>query len=495
MRTLLAVALVLTLGACFKVVDIPFATDPRILRGAWSGQMDAACDVFAFNAQVNADNSRLVSSGARAAIWNFATGAKIASLERSVGEGIGLVHWTNSGEVIGSVGNGDSLFIRRWRGDDGRTIASFQLPATYNFYSSRDGSRYVLDNYDASLKQRKLQVFDAVGTPISSVVIGNNESVLNVSDDGSLLVTFERIGTDNTTTGQYSLADTLRIRASVDGELLHSIDVSQLSIDYFNWVVSGQVIWGYSNTKNQLARIDSSGTLTTRAFNAKQGAAYSAMRFSVSSDQQRVAVKTAEEVRVYDLTDLSSSIKTITTKDLSGLNGGSSINWSGDGQRLVLGFAEPRNSVPNFRDVRLSYAGYSGLRCGLTSVPVSTGLPVEFIESERERIAVAMQLEANYVSDRQYAISGTATIGAVQYTVTGEGSAERDERLFAAPPAVDGHQITLALRDTTGNAVWKTGNRPIALPKRDFDISPLNALGLLERVSDGKQFLIDLERR
>lgn len=106
--------LVLALSACFKVVDIPFATDPRILRGAWTGQMDATCNGGVTDAQVNSDNSRLVSSGRQGAIWNFATGAKIAPLQQNASELINQVLWGSDGQVIGTVFAGQSVLVRRW---------------------------------------------------------------------------------------------------------------------------------------------------------------------------------------------------------------------------------------------------------------------------------------------------------------------------------------------------------------------------------------------
>ena len=91
MRNFLVVALALALSACIKIVDVPFATDPRIMRGEWTGQMDAACTSDVTNAQVNTDNSRLVSRGTPAAIWDFATGTKTALLEQNANEFISQV--------------------------------------------------------------------------------------------------------------------------------------------------------------------------------------------------------------------------------------------------------------------------------------------------------------------------------------------------------------------------------------------------------------------
>ena len=53
--------------------------------------MDAACTSDVTNAQVNTDNSRLVSSGTPAAIWDFATGTKTALLEQNANEFISQV--------------------------------------------------------------------------------------------------------------------------------------------------------------------------------------------------------------------------------------------------------------------------------------------------------------------------------------------------------------------------------------------------------------------
>lgn len=93
------------------------------------------------------------------------------------------------------------------------------------------------------------------------------------------------------------------------------------------------------------------------------------------------------------------------------------------------------------------------MRCGLSARALSAAPDVEFIESERESVVGSMQLEATYVSERNYAIPGTATIGTQTLTVTGEGYAESDERLLTSQPFIVGQQVALTLRDSSGVTV------------------------------------------
>ena len=481
MRILLAVALVLGLGACFKIVDVPFATDPRIMRGAWTGQMDAACTSDVDYLQVNADNSRLVSSGARAAVWNFSTGAKIALLERNANEFIRQVGWGSDGQVIGTVFAGQSLLVRRWRADDGKTLSTSQMAIdVYNVLFSRDGSKYAFTTYDETRRRGTLKFFEIAGNAISSAALNENEYQLEFSDDGSGLWTRETIYASNT--------ETIRLRSSASGAVLRSFDTSKLEIS--NWAVRGSTIWGYSYTKDQLTRIDPSGAVTTQAFKINQGQAQGILGFSVSPNAQQVAVRTYVDVRLYNLSNLNTPVKTIANTRLD-----SSLEWSADGTRVVLAFAEPRTPALDPSDSRSRLLGRSGVRCGLSARALSTASDIEFIESEREQLTASMQLTATYVSERSYAISGTATIGAQRLTVTGEGYAESDERLLTSQPFIVGQQVALTLRDSSGMAVWKNSYASISLPIRESGRLPLNALGFLERVSDGKPFLIDLERR
>ena len=462
--------LVLTLSACFKVVDIPFATDPRILRGAWTVQMDATCNGGVNDAQVNSDNSRLVSSGRQSAIWNFATRAKIAPLQQNASESINQVLWGSDGQVIGTVFAGQSVLVRRWRANDGKTLSTSQMPIrVYSVLFSQDGSRNAFTAYDETRRRGTLKVFDATSSALSSISLCNEEYPFRFSDDGSGLFTLETMYTTSME------METIKIRSSTSGAVLHSVDTSKPKIG--NWAVRGSTIWGYSSGSNQLTRIDPSGVVTTQAFKINQGQAQGILGFNISPNARQLAVRSYVDARVYNLSDLSAPIKTIADTGL-----GSSLEWSADGTRLVLAFAEPRTLALNPYDSRLGFLGRFGVRCGLSARALSAAPDVDFIESEREQLAVSMRLEATYVSERSYAISGTATIGAQTLTVTGEGYAESDERLLTSQPFPFGQQIALTLRDSSGVTVWKNSYPQISLLKRDLGNSPINALGLLERV-------------
>ena len=457
--------LVRALSACFKVVDIPFTTDPRILRGAWTGQMDATCNGGVTDAQVNSDNSRLVSSGRQGAIWNFAAGAKIAPLQQNASELINQVLWGSDGQVIGTVFAGQSVLVRRWRADDGKTLSTSQMPiGAYSVLFSRDGSRNAFTAYDKTRRRGTLKVFDATGSALSSISLSNEEYPFRFSDDGSGLFTLETIYTTSME------METIRIRSSTSGAVLHSVDTSKPKIG--NWAVRGSTIWGYSSSSNQLTRIDPSGVVTTQAFKINQGQAQGILGFNISPNARQLAVRTYVDARVYNLSDLSAPIKTIADTGL-----GSSLEWSADGTRLVLAFAEPRTLALNPYDSRLGFLGRFGVRCGLSARALSAAPDVDFIESEREQLAVSMRLEATYVSERSYAISGTATIGAQTLTVTGEGYAESDERLLTSQPFPFGQQIALTLRDSSGVTVWKNSYPQISLPKRDLGSSPSTLWG------------------
>ena len=488
MRILLAAALLLTLGACFQVVDVPFATDPRILRGAWSGQMDTTCNGVASNAQVNPDNSRLVSDNSKAAIWNFVTGAKIAALEQSPDRYVQQVRWASDSQITGLVQSQKEpypSFVHRWRADDGRIISSTPLQLgsdsssqidPYKNTASRDGSKYVLTTENRSLEQRTLHIFDAAGNAVSKITTSKNESFIGISDDGSVLFTYNY--------SDQNPRFTLRIRGSATGVVQNSVDIGGLAIG--DWAVRGSAIWGFSDNANQLTRIDASGAMTTRAFRVSQGFNQEVERILISPKAQRISVETSDDLRVYDLNDLR-LLKVFQSNRVRT----SSLEWSADEQQLVSSFTEWNRSISDPNDERSIF----GVRCGLTAQSFSAAPDVQFVESEREPLAVTMQLSATYVSERSYEISGTAIIDEATYTVTGMGSIPALERLFSAPPGSGLQQVTITLKDVAGTTVWTTGDNRLYLPRLGSNISPINALGQIKRVSDGKPFLIDLERR
>ena len=477
MRTLLMVALALMLSACV-VVNVSFATDPRIMRGTWTGKMDATC-AGVDSAQVNPDSSKLVSSGSQGVIWNFTTGARIAPLEQTAGESMWQVQWSTDGSVIGTLFNtvsaSTSALVRRWRADDGKILSTLRIPADVrDMLISSDGSRYAYPIFHGQDKRRAtLKIFDATNSAISSIELNDNESSFRLSDNGGALFT------------RQTSPETIRIRSSATGAVLRSVDISRQKIDM--WAVRGSTIWGYNFSNNRLIRIDSSDAVITQVVKEKAG---SISGFSISPDAQQLAVRTNADIRIYNLSDLSAPVKTIT---------GRGLMWSADGTRLISSILEQPNvaGVRSKLDIRNRFIQWLSVRCGLTAQSLNTAPDVEFIESEREQLAVSMQLEATYISERQYAISGIATIGTQTLTVTGEGTPEYDERwlMSSVPPRPYGQEIVLTLRDSSGAIVWKTSKPQIALPHRDSGISPINALGLLERVSDGKRYLIDLERR
>ena len=481
----LMVTVALTLGACVKYVDVPLATDPRIMRGAWGGSLDATCAGGIGNAQISPDGSRLVSNGAQTVVWDFASGAKIAVLERSDGTAIQQVRWISNDQLIGTVRSTTLPFpatMVRWKAADGRVISTTPLPETASdIMIFNDGSRFALTTFDPSLRQHTLRVFNADGSVVSSALLGAFENPIVVSDDGSSLFTAQSNDTTRTSV--------VRIRETSTGAVLHSIDFNRVFYSG-SWIGRGSSVWNYDGQAKQLVSITSSGVVTSQAFVINPGEAQTFAQLSIGPDAQRLAVRTNTETRVYALSDLSAPIKTITDTTL-----GSSLAWSADGTRLVFGFAERRASTLDPYDRRSLINGQLNLRCGLKALAVNDAPEVQFIESEREQLTVSMKLEATYVSDSKYAISGTATVGAQSLTVMGDAYAEVDERLLAYQPYAPGHQIALKLRDSSGVTVWNSNSPQISLPNRESGTVPLNALGLLERVSDGKRYLIDLERR
>ena len=168
-----------------------------------------------------------------------------------------------------------------------------------------------------------------MGNAIRSITLNISDYALAFSDDGSGLPTRKTSYTTGTQT------ETIRVRSRASGAVLRSVDTSKLEIS--NWAVRGSTIWGYSSSKDQLTQIDPSGTVTTQAFKINQNQARGILGFNISPNAQQVAVRTYIDARVYNLSDLRTPIKTIATTRLD-----SSLEWSADGTRLVLAFAEPR---------------------------------------------------------------------------------------------------------------------------------------------------------
>jgi WD40 repeat protein len=425
----LGAALMTGLVACPRE-NIIFSTDQRIVRGNWSGTAKRVCANVSQTAW-SPDGTKLVSNGKRTVIWDAVTGARV----RVIAEASVQVVWT------------PTLVI---------TVS---------------GSTYV---------EKGPQVVVKFWNPTTGVL----ERSLNVFGD-SLVINPD--GTRGISTIRDSGLTSARVVSLTDGSTVRNLSftppVNATRAEYyrFSWTPDGKRIVGEGSIEG-LRAATSPVPLPpgVRIWSASTGeierdflGSFSPLSFS-------------PDAKTLAYNDVTASLKLLNleTGEVRGLTSNpasapySVIGWNPGGSKIYVQASEGNTTeVWNLGTLKLekSLPITSGYGWNSLGAPVDTGvssyaqyedcslkiLDLNTLKTTRtldetalDPLEVKLLLKANYVNEDRYEIAGTATVGAVTFTVRGSGGAGTNQRFVpqAAPALMS---ASLELLDANGVVAWR----------------------------------------
>jgi hypothetical protein len=450
----LGAALMTGLVACPRE-NIIFSTDARIVRGNWAGTAKRVCANVSQTAW-NPDGTKIVSNGKRTVIWDATTGARV----RVIAEASTQVVWTANALITVSgptyVENGAQVAVKFWDPSTGALERSLNV-AGVSLLISPDGTRGVVisatyEPASASIislgdgkKQRDLDVTSfGSGTElqIKSVfwaadgakVIAQGE-MRKVNDYSVPPVSLVRVWQANTGTIERNISSAANLSISPDGKTL----------------VYGDGPDGQTNSSFQFLNLE------TGAVRALPVNNQTFMGWNPSSAKFYLQAAAGVNTEVWNFGTLKL-------------------------EKTVPGYFRPWNSVgaPVDRGVifntRMPYEPTA--ECNLKILDLNDFKTILTLdETALGSLEVKLFLNATYLNENQYGISGTAMVGVDSFKVRGLGNAGYNGRLVPQTSPPIEVPTFLELLDANGATVWNVahfGNtfvsiQPGSVPVNAFD--------------------------
>jgi hypothetical protein len=132
------VLLGLVLAGCIRPpVDVLFESDPRILRGTWTGTLEKSCNARAFGGVYSPDNSKVYFQTSKSQmVLDTATGAILAELQTPTPSPRSVVVWNNVGTKLKYILEDTSYkrFLLEVDAQNGSILSSSALPTAFSGY-------------------------------------------------------------------------------------------------------------------------------------------------------------------------------------------------------------------------------------------------------------------------------------------------------------------------------------------------------------------------
>jgi hypothetical protein len=426
--------------------NIIFSTDQRIVRGNWAGTAKRVCANVSQTAW-SPDGTKIVSNGKRTVIWDAVTGARV----RVIAEASQQVVWTPTSVITVSSPTysekGAQIVVKFWNPTTGELGRSLNVIGSLVLVSS-DGTRAVVvnsANYDETAsaniislsdgtKQRDLDV-----TPFGSGTVFQIRSMV-WSADGARVVAQGEVQKPN----DYSLppASLVRVWQVSTGAIARNISPAS------NAVISPDAkTLAYSDSVSSLKLLNLE-TGDVRSLASAQGGL---LGWNPSGSKFFLPSSDGSATEVWNLGTLK------LEKSIPG--GG--FAWNSLGAPADTGVT--------------SYANYES--CSLKILDLNTLKTTRTLdETAIDSLEVKLSLNANYLNETQYGISGTAIVSGTTFTVRGLGGAGSNGRLVPQTSPLPVLPEFLELLDANGKTIWSVAHfqtsfvsiQPGSVPANDY---------------------------
>jgi WD40 repeat protein len=410
MRHSLVIGLLfVALSAC-QVIEVPFATDPSIMRGAWTGTIAPVCQTRLSGLSWSPDGARIATLGDALRLWNANSGA----LEYTIVTSADLDHfgWNADGTKFGVAKVTAGIGIRTEVYDTATAslmgTQDLAVPYPLLIAFNRDLSKLAVV-IEASSRDFTLVLWNLqTGIEQRRVRLGSEgyASSMAFSPDGSKVV----VVTGN------------KIRLDDAGSTLGTLEFfSGATPQALAWNADGTQLTAFGAGKARTWRVSDGAALRDTDF----GSAYAP---TISLDAKRLALMRYTGLEVWNLE---------TGAKLFELPGERVEHLAFNPDLSKLAFGSPN-------------------RCTLSILNASNGAVAGSIllEPSDPIRTISLELQAQYVNERGYSITGTATVqGEPAYTVQGQGYMGSGQILKLTPPPLP-QSVQIALRDQAGTIIW-----------------------------------------
>jgi hypothetical protein len=444
----LSATLMTGLVACPRE-NIIFSTDPRIVRGNWVGTAKRVCANVTQTAW-SPDGTKIVSNGKRTVVWDAVTGARV----RVIAEQSQQVVWTPTAVITVSgvtySGKGAQVVVKFWNPTTGVLERSLNVIGSLVLVSP-DGTRAMVSSTN----------YEAASANIISLSDGTKQRDLDVTPFGS--GTVFQIGS------MVWSADGARIVAQGEVQKLNDYSLPPVSLVRVWQASSGTIERNISPASN--ATIGPDGKTLV----------YSDGTFAQTNPGLKFL-----------------NLETGDLRSLANAQGGL-LGWNPSGSKFFLPSSDgTATEVWNLGTLKLekSLPG-SGFAWNSLGAPVDTGvtsyaqyencslkiLDLTTLKTTRtldetglDPLEVKLSLNANYLNENQYGISGTAIVSGTTFTVRGLGGAGSNGRLVPQTSPVPVLPEFLELLDAEGKTIWSVAHfqtsfvsiQPGAVPANDY---------------------------
>ncbi|NJK43024.1 MAG: hypothetical protein HC933_01035 [Pleurocapsa sp. SU_196_0] len=468
---------------CGRTYDVSVATDPRILRGAWQGRLDAICQARGSEYTLHPNGATLVEN-LEPSLWNVTTRQRIARLEVAAETFVTDLRWTADGNLVGAVlGTPGTTRVQRWNGVTGAVVGAPKTLPSGAYRLSQDGRRVATAVWSPATQTETGLIITNLETDATTTIALEPYAVefgtrfLGFSSDDAFIVRVSERRVTLETTSQ-----AVQVWRSSDGALISS---SVQSFDYRTvpraFTLEQTSLWMLSGTTLKRLELTSGSVSQTENFTSSNTAA----RLEVSPDGSALAVVTPEVIDLYSSTDLTQRSRRIATGSYLVQN---ALSWIRDSSRVI--FPTQTNSQP------VGLYGGVGIQCGFASEGLAGQDRIDFEQQGAERLDASVDFTATFQNERQYSVGGTALLSGHRLEVRGMVEAGTNERLHVQTPAMFPPVAKLEFKGVEGERQWESGadaGYSVLLTEPQSSLAPF-ARGVMVRVSDNKQFLLQLER-
>jgi hypothetical protein len=458
------------LTSCPNIENLQFNSDPRIIRGKWTGVAKRNCSAGSTTGPItwNADGSKLITGdngnpNVRNVVWNTLTGARVSVIK---GNAQGVV-WTPDGQqVFGWSRKPESgRVLSVWNANTGELVRSLEVPITVGD-TVQIGPISAISTISPDTTQ-----FLSPENPTNPRL-----SILS-SNDAKPLKSFDLTGIPGAPLDGYSLearwsADGSRVIAS--GNLTGTISTAGLKKQSSPVIVipkrfvriwnanTGAVLRTWTGAGLFASSISPNGTnvilnsftntdFTYRIVNVADGSER-ALNLSISGPFGPQFTADGTQLLIgsgygygssWELWDLASASKIKTLVPANSSSYRSAFSTKGD-----------LTAVAELTDT----ASPNGPTCSIKLYKADGTEKFSLNEIELDRYAIQLDLKATYFNEFQYPISGTAKINDLNFTVRGTGRAGYNQRLqplTSSSEPIQPQGFDLEVLDAGGKVVWQ----------------------------------------
>jgi hypothetical protein len=430
---IVAAALMVGLSSCYRE-NIIFSTDPRIVRVNWAGTAKRVCANVSQTAW-SPDGTKIVSNGIRTVIWDAVTGARV----RVIPEASAQVVWGATSIITVArptyLEKDIRVAVKFWNPNSGVLERSLSI-AGADLTVSPDGTQGLIGALENGVSTTRV-VSLTDGSTVRNLNVAPPANATSASysrfswtSDGKRIIAagdIEELKATNSVSVSVPVTPAVRVWSAVTGEIERDFPGSLLSSS-----PDGKTLL-YSDTK--LLNLE---TGTVRSLNRDPnpgGRPMIVLGWNSNGSQVHLT-----PYGIYETTEVWNLGTLKLEKTLPGTN---SYGWNSSGAPADTGvsaYAPNAGPVPD---------------CNLKILDLTTLKTIRTLdETGLDALEVKFALNATYLTESEYGISGTATVAGTIYQVRGKGNAGTRGRLLRQTPADLLPSSYLELLDSGGAVVW-----------------------------------------